>query len=101
MRAICSDCPRLMSGRGNSHLTPRLRELLSLIAEGDTTADMSHLLGISCQTVKNQVSGLLRRLGVRNRAHAVALYAALDGSWLYGLDLARNRVDSEVMAPGE
>jgi DNA-binding NarL/FixJ family response regulator len=48
-------------------------ELLRLLAEGRTTADIGRLLGLAPKTVRNRASQLYRRLGVHNRAAAVRL----------------------------
>jgi DNA-binding NarL/FixJ family response regulator len=48
-------------------------ELLRLLAEGRTTADIGRVLGLAPKTVRNRASQLYRRLGVRNRAAAVRL----------------------------
>jgi len=55
-----------------SLLAPRERELLRLLAEGRDTAEIAGALSYSERTVKNIVHGLLNRLQLRNRAHAVA-----------------------------
>ena len=55
-----------------SPLEPRERELLRLLAEGYDTAEIARTLSYSERTVKNIVRGLLDRLHLRNRAHAVA-----------------------------
>lgn len=53
-------------------LAPRERELIRLLAEGRDTAEIARTLSYSERTVKNIVHDLLNRLGLRNRAHAVA-----------------------------
>lgn len=53
-------------------LAPRERELIRLLAEGYDTAEIAKSLAYSERTVKNIVHGLLNRLRLRNRAHAVA-----------------------------
>jgi PAS domain S-box-containing protein len=52
-------------------LTPRQLEVLSLLAQGCTTAQMSDALGISSETVRNHVRDLLHRLHVHSRLEAV------------------------------
>ena len=52
-------------------LTPRQLEVLSLLAQGCTTAQMSEALGISPETVRNHVRDLLHRLHVHSRLEAV------------------------------
>jgi len=53
-------------------LAPRERELVRLLAAGYDTAEIARSLSYSERTVKNIVHGLLNRLRLRNRAHAVA-----------------------------
>ena len=48
-------------------------QLLRLLAEGRSTADIAERLGIAPKTVRNRSSSLYRRLGVRSRAAAVRL----------------------------
>jgi DNA-binding NarL/FixJ family response regulator len=51
----------------------RDRDLLRLLAEGRSTSDIATRLGIAPKTVRNRLSALYRRLGVRSRAAAVRL----------------------------
>ncbi|MBT2414689.1 response regulator transcription factor [Streptomyces sp. ISL-12] len=51
---------------------------LRLLADGLGTEEMARTLGCSTRTAKKRVSALLDRLGLRNRAHAVA-YAWREG----------------------
>lgn len=53
---------------GGLHLTPREREVLKLVLEGAPNKEIGVTLGIAEQSVKEHVSGLLRKFGVRNRA---------------------------------
>jgi DNA-binding NarL/FixJ family response regulator len=52
-------------------LTAREREILVLIATGATNAEIASRLFLSRHTVKDHISALYRKLGVRNRAQAV------------------------------
>lgn len=60
-------------------LSPRERDLLKLLANGLDTAEIAIRLAYSERTIKNIVHGLLSRLELRNRAHAVA-YAMRAGA---------------------
>lgn len=64
----------LQQGRGNDRLglTPRQKEVMQLVSEGRTTKDVAAALYISAATVKRELRQVFERLGVGNRAHAVA-----------------------------
>lgn len=51
-------------------LTEREREILSLIAEGQTNAEIAEKLVISMKTVRNYVSNIFSKLQVADRAQA-------------------------------
>lgn len=55
-------------------LTPRERELLASLASGLTNAQMAERLEISLNTVKFHLKNLYDKLGVSNRAQAVAFF---------------------------
>ena len=54
-------------------LSPREREILALIAQGLSNAEVAARLGISEKTVRNQLTRLFEKLGVSSRTQAVAL----------------------------
>ncbi|MFB7421008.1 response regulator [Streptomyces sp. NPDC056210] len=54
-------------------LTPRERDVLALLAQGDTNADIAKTLGMQESTVKSHVSRILTTLGVTNRVQAALL----------------------------
>ena len=54
-------------------LTPRMRQVLLLIAAGATRDRVARELGVFPNTVKTHVSRLLRALKARDAAHAVAI----------------------------
>jgi PAS domain S-box-containing protein len=57
--------------RRSSELTPRQAEVLAYLARGYKTDEMAELMGVSKETVRNHVRGLLRSLGVHSRLEAV------------------------------
>jgi DNA-binding NarL/FixJ family response regulator len=54
-------------------LSPRDVWVLRLLSEGRSTAGIAEELAYSESTIKNVIHDLVRQLGARNRAHAVAL----------------------------
>lgn len=67
-RAAPSDVP----------ITRRQREVLALVAEGLTNAQIAERLFISEKTVGHHVSAVLQRLQARSRTEAVAVARRLD-----------------------
>jgi DNA-binding NarL/FixJ family response regulator len=53
-------------------LTPRQSQIVELIATGATDKEIAAQIGVRTATAQKHVARLLRRLGVRNRAAAVA-----------------------------
>ena len=64
----------------NSDLSPREREVLSLMAHGKSNKEIASALGITEATVKCHVSVILLQLGVTDRTQAVieALHRGLE-----------------------
>jgi DNA-binding NarL/FixJ family response regulator len=54
-------------------LTDREREVLALIAEGSSNAQIARMLGLSLKTVQNYVSRILDKLQVADRTQAALL----------------------------
>ncbi len=63
-----SDPPSYLATR----LTPRQAEVLRHLTRGSTTDEMAAAMGISTETVRNHIRGLLRALHVHSRLEAVA-----------------------------
>ena len=54
-------------------LTHRQREILQLLADGESTTFAARELDLSEETVKTHTKNALARLGAKNRTHAVAI----------------------------
>jgi DNA-binding NarL/FixJ family response regulator len=53
-------------------LTPRELDVLRLIAQGETNAEIAHRLTLSVNTVERHVANLYRKIDARGRADATA-----------------------------
>lgn len=58
---------------GPSTLSKREREILSLLASGQTNAEIAEALFFATKTVERHVATIFAKLGARSRAHAAAL----------------------------
>ncbi len=67
-----------MQAAAKLSLSPREREVLTLIAEGSTSKEIAAKLHISVQTVETHRSNLMSKLGVHNVAGLV-LFAVRNG----------------------
>ncbi len=75
MRALGLTVPRgpLASTRENpANLTDRQLEVLGLLRDGGTNAEIARTLDISARTVEHHLSAIFDRLGVSSRAEAAA-----------------------------
>jgi len=59
-------------------LSPRERDVLALLAEGYSNAEIAAELGVALNTVRNHVRSILEKLGLQNRVQA-AVYAVRAG----------------------
>ncbi|MCA9916640.1 MAG: response regulator transcription factor [Anaerolineales bacterium] len=60
--------------KGLEALSPREVEVLDLLSEGKSNAELASKLHIEVGTVKNHVHSILKKLGVANRRQAAKLY---------------------------
>lgn len=67
--------PRLMNSlRGDSpRLSPREREVLRLLHQGNSNKEIGATLGVTERTAKFHVTSILNKLGAENRTQAVAM----------------------------
>jgi DNA-binding CsgD family transcriptional regulator len=61
------------SRNGEVNLSPREREILALLADGQSQKQIAAALVISPKTVATHIQHLLSKLGVHSRAQAVAI----------------------------
>ena len=54
-----------------SILTKRENEIFTLLVSGSSTKDIASFLNISEKTVRNHISNVMQKLGVKGRAQAV------------------------------
>jgi two-component system, NarL family, response regulator len=65
--------PNVPAKGSRGKLTHRQREILQLLADGESTTVAARELGLSEETVKTHTRNALARLSARNRTHAVAI----------------------------
>jgi DNA-binding NarL/FixJ family response regulator len=63
--------PEMASDPVFPELTEREREILGLIAQGETNAEIAHGLVLSPHTVRNHISNIFSKLQVADRAEAI------------------------------
>lgn len=66
-----------LAGGRRAQLSPRHRQVLALIAQGQGNGQIAAELGVSLNTVKFHVRALYARLGVRNRVEAANEFALM------------------------
>ncbi len=65
--------PQVPPRGSRGKLTRRQRQILQLLADGESTTFAARELGLSEETVKTHTKNAVARLGARNRTHAVAI----------------------------
>lgn len=61
---------------GCERLSDKERKVLAELARGNSTGEIGVLLSVSPHTVRTHVKNMMRKLGARTRAHAVAIAMA-------------------------
>ena len=70
-RVVMSNLNKPKSGHFVDHgLTPREKEVLALIVDGHSNADIAFKLTVSMHTVKTHISSVLSKLAVDDRTQA-------------------------------
>ena len=64
-------CPKTGEEDGGDPLSPREREVVQLLAEGNTNKRVASRLAISVQTVESHRSNIMRKLGITSLAEVV------------------------------
>jgi DNA-binding NarL/FixJ family response regulator len=83
--AAPSSPPRSAPGRGTS-LTAREKQVLELVAKGNSNKEIGSVLGTAENTVKNHLKSILAKLRLQNRVQA-AMFASREGLvWPPGVD---------------
>ena len=77
-----------MNANGNTLVTPRVEQVVALVAEGLSNREIAQELGLSEHTVKKYVFRIFEKLGISTRVE-LALYAVNHGAhrpaeWLQG-----------------
>lgn len=70
-RYLPPDCAGLTPSPGQMWLTPREREVLRLLARGESNCQIASHLGVSDETVKTYVKHLFSKLDVHSRSQAI------------------------------
>lgn len=65
-----SQGPQIVSR--SSTLTPREREVVKLIAEGNSVKEIAGLLGLSVKTIEAHKFNLMRKLNIHNKAQLIS-----------------------------
>ncbi|GIG39075.1 response regulator transcription factor [Cellulomonas phragmiteti] len=70
--------PSVGSGGRRDDLSTREAEIMDVVAQGLTNTQIARQLFLSEKTVKNHINRIFAKLGVTNRAHAVAVWLGTD-----------------------
>lgn len=87
--------------KSHQQLSPREIEILEWTARGKTRRDVSKLLNISDETVKEYFENILRKLNAANKTHAVSIAAALGVITLCLEDIQNNFTYKSIPQMGD
>ncbi|MCB1027623.1 MAG: response regulator transcription factor [Microthrixaceae bacterium] len=68
---LVADSGRVRGADPFRHLTPRQRQVLDLLAAGDSNHEIARILGISAKTVANTLSVVFNKIQVTDRVQAL------------------------------
>lgn len=63
-----------MSGTGMRPLTAREKQILRLVCDGLTNAEIALRLGIAPETVKSEMKRIFKKIEVKNRTQAAVMF---------------------------
>lgn len=72
MRSVSGYLRRMYHSQAAHGLSRRDIEILRMVADGAATSAIANALGYSERTIKNNLNDVMKRLSLRNRAHAVS-----------------------------
>ena len=61
----------MIGGHMPSILTKREREIFELIVQNYSTDEIASMLFVSSKTIRNHISNVMQKLGVKGRAQAI------------------------------
>lgn len=70
---LTSALRRTASPDAERRLSDREREVLTLVAEGNTNEEIADRLALSAETVRTHIRNAMRKLGAHSRAHAIVI----------------------------
>jgi len=82
-----------METRAKTHVTERERQVIELVCQGLTNAEIGGRLGLSAWTVKRHVARVLAKTGCRRRTDLAVRYGPTKAD--------RSSAESQTTAPSE
>jgi len=71
VKGLAAPHPPAQQPPAHLHLTPRQVETLAMLGAGLTTREVTNRLGVSSETARNHIRGVLQALGAHSRLEAV------------------------------